>query len=85
MTTVIIVLVGALGIILGYAARQREELIEARGLGKKQAELTKAQDALKKREERIEFLTLENITLRDTNRAHETTLQMVLNEMGGSE
>lgn len=61
MIIVIIMLVLALGVLLGYAARQRQDLEE--------------------HADRIERLLLENEGLRCDNRAHETSLTMVLGEL----
>lgn len=64
---VVIIVVVALGIMIGYAMRQREELADAK--------------------DEIEALTAEDRQLRDKiaelqamNKAHEFSLEMVLNE-----
>jgi hypothetical protein len=60
----IILLVVVLGIVVGYAARQREELHE--------------------HADRIESLLLENENLRRDNKAHESSMEMLLVEIDKS-
>jgi Tfp pilus assembly protein PilO len=82
VVTVIAILAGLLGIALGYAARQREQLMETRESVKKQTELDKMQHTLSQRNERIDFLVVENVRLREKNSAHERNLEMLLREVG---
>ncbi len=82
MVTVIAILAGLLGIALGYAARQREQLMETRESAEKQKELDKMRHTLSQRNERIDFLVVENIALREKNAAHERNLEMLLREVG---
>ena len=82
--TVVVVLAGLLGIALGYAARQREQLMENRESAKKQAELDRVQRILSQRNERIEALSKENLRLREESAAHERNLEMLLREVDGA-
>lgn len=81
MTVVIAILSGLLGIALGYAARQREQLQEIRDGEKKQAELEKAQQAVTDAVGQVATLVQENAALREANIAHENNLKMLLREM----
>jgi hypothetical protein len=65
MTVAIIIgLVAVLGIVVGYAARQREDLLTAQMLN--------------------EELTLENADLRQHNKSHESSLNLLLTEIDKS-
>ena len=72
MIIAIVLLAAALGIVFGYAVRQRQTLRENA-------------DTIQERSERIEGLIRENEGLRLDKKAHETSLEMVLDELGTSE
>jgi len=65
---VIIVLVGLLGITIGYAVRQRQSLLENK-------------DTIKEQGDEIKGLIRENAELQHKVSAHETSLEMVLDSI----
>jgi uncharacterized protein HemX len=65
---VIILLVGGLGITLGYAVRQRQTLLENK-------------DVMKEQGDEIKGLVRENAELQHKVTAHETSLEMVLDSI----
>lgn len=71
MIIAIVLLAAALGIVFGYAVRQRQTLRENA-------------DTIREQTGRIEGLIRENESLGHDKRDHETSLQMVLNELGTS-
>lgn len=82
MMVAIIVLVAVLGIVVGYAARQREELHEAHDKIEDLTEYTEKQMVeLSEANTTIETLTTENETLRNAERVYGVNLEMVLDEL----